>query len=271
MANCAETEKFARKLRLDVLKMINFGRSSHIGAVFSTADILAVLYKSVLRYRSAEPAWPERDRFILSKGHAGAGIYAALAEAVFFPLEWLDSYCADGSLLSGHVAHKGVPGVELSTGSLGHGLPVGAGMGYSLKLDGNPGRVFVLLGDGECAEGTTWETALFAAHHRLSNLNVIVDHNRMQGLGFCKDILEVSPLADKWAAFGWEVFEVDGHSHAELHEVFARPATDRPRCIVANTVKGKGVSYMENNLAWHYRTPLEENFDQAMRELGEGC
>ncbi len=266
----SSAESLARALRLDVLKMIHQGKSSHIGSVFSMAEILAVLYHDVLRFRPDEPDWKDRDRVILSKGHAGAGIYAVLAECGFFPKEKLMSHCANGSLLSGHVSHKDLPGVELSTGSLGHGLPVGAGMSYALKQDGNPGKVFVILGDGECEEGTTWESAMFASHHRLNNLTVIVDRNRQQGLGASDQITALEPLSEKWKAFNWCVKKVDGHSCAELLAVFRTQTGDAPLCIIAETVKGKGVSYMENALEWHYRSPQDALYEQALAELEGG-
>ncbi len=267
--NLQPSQALARAVRMDVLKMIHQGRSSHIGAVFSMADILAVLYRDILHFQPENPQWDLRDRVILSKGHAGAGIYAVLAECGFFPVESLWTHCADGSCFSGHVSHKGVPGVELSTGSLGHGLPVGAGIAYGLRQDGNPARVYVIVGDGECNEGSTWETALFAAQHHLNNLTVVVDRNRMQGLGDTEELLALEPFADKWRAFNWHVVQVDGHDHDALRAAFAEKS-DRPHCILADTVKGKGVSFMENELKWHYSPPNDEEFNRAMAELQEG-
>jgi transketolase len=232
-------------------------------------DILAVLYGRVLRIAPDNPAWPERDRFILSKGHAGAGVYATLAECGFFPVAKLATHYRDGSDLSGHVSHKGIAGVELSTGSLGHGLPVGAGMAYGAKLDGADHRVFVLLSDGECDEGSNWEAILFAAHHRLDNLVAIVDYNKIQSLKPVSETLGLEPFADKWRSFGWTVVEVDGHSHRDLQQSFGRvPAADgKPTCFICHTVKGKGVSFMEHSVLWHYRTARGEEFNAAMREL----
>ena len=260
------SEELAKFLRLDILKMINQGRSSHIGAAFSAADILAVLYHDILRYRPEESDWAERDRVILSKGHAGAVVYAVLAECGFFPVEQLMTHCADGGKLSGHVSHKGVPGVEFSTGSLGHGLPVGAGMAFALKKQNNPARVYCICGDGECQEGTTWETALFAAQHNLDNLTVIIDRNRMQGLGDTEEISGLEPLADKWIAMNWHTIRIDGHAHQTLREAFSQKSS-KPCCIIADTIKGKGVSFMENQLEWHYKPPVDALFDRALREL----
>jgi len=264
-----DTEELARRIRQHALRMTSRGGSSHIGSVFSMADIIAVLYGGVLNVDPANPQWSARDRFILSKGHAGAGIYAVLAERGFFPLSNLDTHYADGSDLSGHVSHKNIPGVELSTGSLGHGLPVGAGMAYGAKLDGQAHRVVVLLSDGECDEGSNWEAILFAAHHRLANLIAIVDYNKIQSLRSVPETLGLEPFADKWRSFGWEVREVDGHDHAALKDVFRGlpDPSGRPTCILAHTIKGRGVSFMENQVLWHYRSARGAEFEAAMREL----
>jgi transketolase len=266
----ASTRALARKVRRHALRMVSKGGSSHIGSIFSMADIAAVLYGRVLDVDPKAPGKPDRDRFILSKGHAGAGVYACLAERGFFPVEKLDTHYQDGSDLSGHVSHKGIPGVELSTGSLGQGLPVGAGMALSAKRDGAPQRVFVLVGDGECDEGSTWEAALFAGHHHLDNLVTIVDCNGIQSLAPTAETLDLEPFPDKWRAFGWSVVEVDGHDHEALFAALSSvPAqTGRPTCVIARTVKGKGVSFMENSVLWHYRCPRGAEFDSALLELG---
>jgi len=259
----------AKSIRIHALKMTSAGGSSHVGAVFSMADIVAVLYGGVLRVDPSAPQWPDRDRFILSKGHAGAGVYAALAERGFFPVDRLSQHYRDGSVFSGHVSHKGIPGVELSTGSLGHGLSVGAGMAYGAKLDSKGHRIFVLLSDGECDEGSNWEAILFAAHHRLDNLVAIVDYNRLQSLAPVSETLELEPFADKWRAFGWAVVEVDGHDHVCLQRALrAVPGSPgRPTAVIAHTIKGKGVSFMENTVLWHYRTAKGDEFERALAEL----
>ncbi len=233
-------------------------------------DLLAVLYGKVLRLDPARPDWPERDRFILSKGHACAALYAVLAERGFFPKAWLDRFCKDGSPLAGHITHTGVPGVEVSTGALGHGLAIACGMALAGKRDARSYRVFVLLSDGECDEGSTWEAALFAPHHHLDNLVAIVDYNKIQSLGTVKEVLDLEPLAAKWQAFGWAVREIDGHDFEQIeHSLLNVPAEPgKPTCIVAHTVKGKGVSFMENKLLWHYRAPDSEEMCKALAELG---
>jgi transketolase len=264
-----DSTHLATRIRIDALRMTSMAGSSHIGSVFSIADILAVLYGEVMAVRPSEPRWSERDRFILSKGHAGAGVYAALAETGFFPIEKLATYCQDGSEFNGHVSHKGVPGVELSTGSLGHGLSIGAGMAYSAKLDGAGYRTFVLLSDGECDEGMVWEAAMFAAHHRLNALTAIIDFNKIQSLDTVEKTLALEPFAGKWSSFGWIVQEVDGHNHLQLRDVLSRPlgANDRPTCVIAHTTKGKGVSFMQDSVLWHYRAARGAEFDAALAEL----
>ena len=263
-----DSVELARRIRKHALRMTSKGGSSHIGAVLSMADIVAVLYADVMDYDVAEPRWANRDRFILSKGHAGAGIYAALAESGFFPVERLDSHYQDGSLLSGHVSHKGIPGVEFSTGSLGHGLPVGAGMAFGAKLDERAHRVYVLLSDGECDEGSNWEAILFAAHHKLGRLYAVIDYNKIQSLAKVEDTIALEPFVDKWVSFGWEVREVDGHDHAKLREVLSAPSVSgKPVCVIAHTTKGKGVSFMENTVLWHYRTARGDEYDRALAEL----
>jgi transketolase len=233
------------------------------------AELLAVLYGQILRVDPNDPENPNRDRFILSKGHGAAALYAVLAERGFFPKDWLSTFYLNQSRLAGHATHHQVPGVEVSTGSLGHGLAIGTGMALAAKRDSNPYRVVVLLSDGECDEGSTWEPILFAPHHRLDNLIAIVDYNKIQSLGTVKEVLDLEPLADKWRAFNWAVREIDGHNVNEIAECLsAAPLEkDRPTCVIAHTVKGKGVSFMEDRLLWHYRSPQGEEFDAAMAEL----
>jgi transketolase len=249
--------------------MTSTGGTAHVGSVFSMADILAVLYGGVLRVDPSNPQWADRDRFILSKGHAGAGVYAALAERGFFPADKLLTHCRDGSDLCGHVSHKHVPGVEFSTGSLGHGLPVAAGMAYGAQLDGLGHRVVVLLSDGECDEGSIWEAALFAGHHRLERLVAIVDYNGIQSLAPVSETLELEPFKAKWESFGWGAAEVDGHDHGDLWRSLAAPPLrpGRPTVLIARTVKGQGVSFMENTVLWHYRTAKGDEFERALKEL----
>ena len=251
--------------------MVHAARASHVGSCLSMMDMLAVLYGAgVIRVDPQRPDDPGRDRFILSKGHAAAALYACLAKVGFFPEEWLESYCQDGAHLGGHATHHGVPGVEFSTGSLGHGLGLGCGVALAGRGAPNPFRAFVMLSDGECDEGSTWEAALFAGHHRLSNLIALVDHNKIQSFGRVEDVLRLEPFADKWRAFGWEVREVDGHDHAGLAATLAQLpfAADKPSVLIGHTVKGKGVSFMEDRLLWHYRSPDAAELGRALRELG---
>jgi transketolase len=260
---------FARRIRCHALRMVHRVNASHIGSCLSIADLLAVLYTQVLRVQPDAPAWPDRDRFILSKGHATAILYAALAERGFFAPSWLEAYCQDGSPLAGHVSHYGVPGVEVSTGSLGHGLPLACGMALAGRAAATPFRVYAILSDGECDEGSTWEGALFAPQHRLDNLTVIVDHNKLQGFGATRDVLTLEPFAEKWRAFGWDTLEIDGHDlGAIVSALRPRPHPERrPLAVIAHTVKGKGVSYMENQLAWHYKSPNPEQLTIALAEI----
>lgn len=266
----SDTRGLALRIRRHALEMTSRGGSSHVGAVFSMADIVAVLYGRILALDPANPRDPGRDRFILSKGHAGAGVYAALAERGFFPTEQLRNHYSNGSVLSGHVSHKGVAGVELSTGSLGHGLGVAAGMAYAARLAGKAHRVVVLMSDGECDEGSNWEAIHFAGHHRLGQLVAIVDYNKIQSLKGTEETLGLEPFAAKWRDFRWTVEEVDGHDHDQLARVLEvrGAATAGPTCIIAHTTKGKGVSFMENSVLWHYRTARDAELQAARRELG---
>ncbi|MEZ4753468.1 MAG: transketolase [Bdellovibrionota bacterium] len=265
------SSELAQQIRLDVLNMTSKGGGSHIGSCYSVADIIAVLYSGVINISPETVDNPERDIFILSKGHAGAAIYSVLARKGFFPTEKLDLHYSDGSDLSGHVSHKGIPGVELSTGSLGHGLSVATGFALGAKLDGLNRRVITLMSDGECDEGSNWEPAMFAPHHKLDNLTAIIDYNKIQSLDSTHKTLNLEPFADKWKAFGWNVLEVDGHSHSALKEALSVECIkkDTPTCIIAHTTKGKGVSFMENSVLWHYRIPKGEEYEAALAELKE--
>lgn len=267
-----ESRQLAWKIRRHGVEMTHLGKSSHVGAILSEADILAVLYAGVLNVNPKDPRMPTRDRFILSKGHAGAGVYAALAESGFFDTQVLQSHYQDGSILSGHVSHKGIPGVEVSTGSLGHGLPIALGMALAAKRKGEKHFTYVLLGDGECDEGAVWEAALIANHNQVSRLIIVIDHNKMQSLDFCENTVSLAPFKEKWQAFGLNALEVDGHDHDALKAAFSQAKANgekggSPTVIIANTIKGKGISFMENNILWHYRTPQNEEYDQAVREL----
>ena len=253
--------------------MTHRAKASHVGSSLSTVELLAVLYGRILRVDPERPDWPERDRFILSKGHGCAAYYAILAETGFFPLEWLETFYQNGSRLAGHATHTQVPGIEISTGSLGHGLSVATGMALAAKRDHRLYRVYCLLSDGECDEGSTWEPILFAPQHRLDNLVAIVDYNKIQSLGTVKEVMDLDPFADKWQAFGWAVREIDGHNLAEIEEVLCQVPYEpgKPSCIIAHTVKGKGISFMENELLWHYRSPQGEEYEAALAELRSGA
>jgi len=269
MINIKDSKQLSNNIRKHAVTMTSLGGSSHIGSILSIADILAVLYGSVLKYKSDNPQWPGRDRFILSKGHAGAGVYAALAESGFLSKDKLSTHYQNGSDLSGHVSHKGIPGVEFSTGSLGHGLPVATGMALAAKINKNKHRVVVLMSDGECDEGSNWEATLFAAHHELNNLVAIIDRNKLQSIHSTEDTLSLEPFSDKWKSFGWEVVEIDGHNHEEIFNACRDIDTpkNKPLCVIANTTKGKNVSFMENNVLWHYRSPQGGEYKAAMHEL----
>jgi len=261
--------QLANRLRKHVLDMIHKVRTSHIGSCYSIIDILTVLYFEILKVDSKNPSMPERDRFILSKGHAGAAVYAVLAEKGFFEVEELESYVQNGSKLLGHISHD-VPGVEASTGALGHGLGIGCGIAFVGKKECSGHRVFVLISDGECDEGSTWEAALFAQHHELDNLIVIIDYNKFQSLGKTNEVINLEPLASKWHSFGWSVQEIDGHNFEQIEKAFKDIPyeTEKPSCIIAHTTKGKGVSFMENKLIWHYYSPDADEYKMAAKELG---
>lgn len=261
--------ELARLIRADALRMTAATRASHIGSCLSIADILAVLYAGAMRIRPSEPDWSGRDRLIVSKGHAAAIVYAVLARVGFFGVEQLASYTCDGSIFTGHVSHH-VPGVEWSTGSLGHGLPVGTGMALAAQRGGSASRTVVLLSDGELDEGSNWEAILFAGHHRLRNLIAIIDANGIQSFGRVSEVLELEPLPDKFRSFGWNVREVQGHDHDALR-VALSPADvgdDRPVVVIARTVKGSGVSFMEDELRWHYKSAAPDELAAALTELG---
>lgn len=261
--------ELAKRIRRHVLEMTHKAQSSHVGSCLSVADILAVLYSGVLNVRPEEPDWDDRDRLILSKGHACAALYAVLAEGGFFPIKDLDMFYQKGSKLAGHVSHE-VAGVDVSTGALGHGLSIGCGMAWAAKKDKKLQRIFVILSDGDCDEGSTWEAAMFADQHSLDNLIVIIDYNRLQAMGFARDILDLTPLVDKWSAFGWSTTEIDGHDYGQLNKAFGdwkEWVGYCPRCIIARTIKGKGVGILENKVESHYKYLNDEELKRALEEL----
>ena len=259
--------ELAWKIRRHGVEMTHLSGGSHIGAVLSVADILGVLYTDILRVDPQNPDWEDRDRFVLSKGHAGAALYAALAETGFFPVEELKTHYQNGSRLSGHVSHH-LPGVDLSTGSLGHGLSAAIGMAIAAKQDGKAFRTYAVLGDGECNEGSVWEAAQMASFFHLDNLVAIVDHNKMQSLDFGSKTMLTGTLAEKWKAFGWRVLEVDGHDHDAFRHAMQTTASGVPTAIIAHTVKGKGVPFMELDILWHYRFPHDGwEYDGAVQAL----
>jgi len=254
-------------LRRDIVKMA--ARSGHVAVALSCIEIVTVLYFRVLKTSPALIASPERDRFILSKGHGCMALYAVLARAGFFDVALLDTYCLDGSLLAEHPLADEVPGVEFATGTLGHGLPVAVGGALASRIDGTTARHFVLMGDGECDEGSVWEAAALGAAHKLDNLTAIIDWNGFQACGTCKDITGNVSLADKWRSFGWDVESVDGHDIASLEEVFLKPhAKGVPRAVLCKTVKGKGVDFMEEDLEWHYRPVCGSDVRAAFERIG---
>lgn len=268
LPSVAALEEVARALRLATVQMAHDAKTAHVGSALSSVEILVALYFHALRIDPSESGVDE-DRFILSKGHGCMSYYAALAERGYFPRDWLATYGQNGGKLPLHPSPVGIPGVQIATGSLGHGLSIGAGTALARHMDGRPGRVFVLLSDGECNEGSVWEGAMFAAGRRLDRLTVIVDYNKLQAMGRCDEITALAPLAQKWSAFGWGVREIDGHDLAAVCEALdAVPyESGRPNAIIAHTVKGKGVSFMEDDTEWHYRPPNDEDLAKAIEEI----
>ena len=264
-----DLEQMAKQLRRHVIKMIATAGSGHPGGSLSAADIVTALYFNVMRHNPEDPQWLARDRFVLSKGHAAPILYAALAECGYFPVEELSTLRKLGSRLQGHTDRALTPGVEMSAGSLGQGLSFGIGIALAGRLDKRDYRVYVLLGDGECEEGQIWEAAMLAPHFQIDNLTAIVDHNGIQLDGRCCDIMGIEPLADKWRAFNWHVIEVDGHDIKQVLQALKKAGEikGKPTVIIAHTVKGKGVSFMENNVAFHGKAPNQEQTEQALKEL----
>lgn len=262
-----ELRAVATARRIDLLTMIHDAGGGHTGGSLSSTDILVALHYAVMRLDPKNPGWPDRDRFILSKGHSVEGYYAILADLGYFPKTELKTFSQYGSRLIGHPSVK-VPGVEMNTGALGHGLPVAVGMALAARMDKRDCKVYVLMGDGEQAEGSVWEAAMAAANYKLDNLTGIVDRNRLQISGNTEDVMALESLSDKWAAFGWDVRNVDGHDMAALLNVFqSPPVLGKPKLVVANTVKGCGVSFMQNVAKWHHGEPNDDQYRQAIAEL----
>jgi transketolase len=266
-----EVEEFARKCRVEIVKMVHRAQAGHPGGSLSEIDLISALYATRMRVKPNEPKWEDRDRFILSKGHASPGMYAVLAEMGFISHADLESYRVLGGVCQGHVDMKWCPGVDFSAGSLGMGLSFGMGCAVAANLENSDRRIFVMLGDGEIQEGSVWEAAMAARHHELGNLKVILDRNRIQNDDFCEVQMRMFDIPAKWKSFGWAVKEIDGHNMNEISEGldFLEQTNDGPAILIAHTIKGAGISYMENNPSFHGAAPNDEQFHQAMIELGE--
>lgn len=262
----------SKELRKIAVRAFKGGKRGHLGASLSPIEILRVLYDDILRYRADEPDWPERDRFILSKGHGCIAQYIFLAEKGFIPFEELDMFCQLDGMLGGHPDASKIPGVETSTGALGHGLPIALGFALAARHDKTGARTFIVMGDGECNEGSVWEAAMIAAKHKLDNLVAIVDYNKMQSYDTTYKVLDLEPFADKWASFGFAVKEVDGHDVNALRELLNRLPFEagKPNAVICHTVKGKGISYAEHNLEWHHKSRLgDEEIDKMLKAIEE--
>ncbi len=266
--NKAEVAKLAHDVRRDCLRMVYRGQSGHIGSMMSVADILAVMYSGILNVTPDDPAKADRDRLIFSKGHGGAALFATLAELNYFPKEWLDGYYQDAGKLSGHISHH-IDGVEFSTGSLGHGLPVACGMAMAAIQAKKTHRIFCIVSDGDCNEGSTWEAIMLAGQHHWDNLTMIIDYNRLQALGKSEDIIDLEPLDKKLELFGWAVKTIDGHNLDEIEQaLLALPIQPgKPSAIIAKTVKGKGIDFAENDYKWHYGGITEELYNQGCASI----
>ncbi|MBA3430114.1 MAG: transketolase [Actinobacteria bacterium] len=264
-----DLREYARRIRVAILQAVAAAKSSHVGSAFSCVELLVSLYFRALKVDPRRPQDPGRDRFVMSKAHAGIALYATLAERGFIPHSVLREYCVDGGTLAGHADAHGVPGVEVSAGSLGHGLAISVGMALRAKRVGQSWRVVALLSDGECDEGSTWEAALLASHLRLDALTAIVDYNGLQGMGPTREVVNLDPIADKWRSFGWATREIEGHNWEEIGSALAELPLERgrPTAIIARTTKGKGVSFMEDQVLWHYRSPAGDELERAFAEL----
>lgn len=263
-------KEIARDIRIKTVEMVSQAKSCHIGSALSCADILSVLYFKVLHIEPKDPFWEERDRFIMSKGHACSGVYVTLAHRGFFSEKELKGYIQNGSYFTAHLNSE-VKGVELSTGSLGHGLGVGVGMALAAKKNKKAYKIYVLLSDGECDEGSVWEAILSAKQFKLNNLIAIVDYNKIQSFGTVKEVMDLEPFAKKWEAFGWNVQEVNGHDVGQICNAFYEVGKEqeKPSVLIAHTIKGKGISFMENTVECHYLTPTKEQTERAIKELRE--
>jgi len=265
----AELANIAKRMRREAIQMITDAKSGHPGGSLSAADIIVTLFFDVMRHDPSDPKWPDRDRFILSKGHCCPILYAVMAECGYCPKDQLNTLRKLGSIYQGHPDVRFLPALEASTGSLGEGLSLGIGMALAAHMDGRPYRTYVVLGDGESQEGQIWEAAMFAGFNKLDNIVAIVDYNQIQLDGFLRDIMDLEPLADKWRSFGWHVVEIYGHDIAALQNAFGEAASvrDKPTCVLAHTVKGKGVSFMEGNPKFHGMAPTREECAKALQEL----
>ncbi len=259
----------ANELRIEILKMVNKSQGGHIGGAYSIIDVMTALYFNVLNYDPKDPSWQDRDRLVFSKGHGCLALYTTLAEVGYFGKENLDKYCVDEGLLGGHPERELIPGVEVSSGSLGHGLSFGVGMALAAKIDKKQYKTYVVISDGELNEGSTWEGFMAGAQFKLDNLTVIIDSNKLISLGRTEDIMNVEPLPKRLETFGWSVQDIDGHSMSEILNALdaIQYSKGKPNVIVANTIKGKGVSFMENQTKWHYRRPKGDEFPNALAEL----
>jgi transketolase len=262
-----QIKTLSRNVRLSVLEMIKHAALGHIGGDYSVTDILATLYGAVLNIKPEDPNWAARDRLILSKGHAAAALYATLAHSGFFPSAELLSFMKPLSRLNGHPDRNKLPGIETNTGPLGHGLPIAVGVAIASSFAPQPWRTYVVLGDGELQEGSNWEAIMSAGHRHLGSLTAIVDRNTLQQGARTEDTNSLEPLADKWRANNWEVLELNGHDHGALYEAFTQQVATKPRCIIAHTIKGKGVSFIEDRVEWHHKVPTPEQYEQAREEL----
>lgn len=260
--------KLSRETRRQILKMIVKANASHIAPSYSIVELLVYLYEKVLKINPKKPDDPDRDKFILSKGWGVSALYSILAYKGFFDKKLLDSYCMDGDKMIAMTTINDIPGIEATTGSAGHGLPIGAGMAMAMKLNKVNRRVYVIIGDGECDEGAIWETALIASHHKLNNLIAIIDYNKWQSFGRTNEVLNLEPLKEKWQAFNWQVVEINGHNFKEIDSAIKKCylSKDRPTIIIAHTVKGKGLSIIEDNNDYHYKTPREKELIVAKKE-----